>query len=98
MYNQLTPEQVERLDLLKKQADALTLIVGNIQRYGYSAYTPYMSGPDNRGKLEAVLGDLNAIVVQLARANDIDDGEVLAHMARRTSRIEDLRKQQAHPH
>lgn len=91
MYNQLTPGQEERLSLLKQQAQKIIETVDNIGQFGYNTFTPYMSGPDNRGKLEAALGDLNAVIVEMVKQMDIDDSEILAHAYRRQQRIEEVR-------
>lgn len=74
-FNQLSPDEAERLALLAEEAAEVIQVVGKILRHGYESHHPN-GGPNNRALLEDELGDFEAAVSMLADADDVSLKEI----------------------
>jgi len=70
-FNNLSPEQLERLALLAEEAGELVQAVMKIVRHGYASEHPD-SGIRNIEQLEDEIGDVLASIEILAHAGDIN--------------------------
>lgn len=70
-FNQLTPAEAERLALLIEECGEVIQAACKILRHGYESRHP-TTLIHNRADLEKELGDLQAALLLLVRADDID--------------------------
>lgn len=71
-FNQLTPEEAERLAMLAEEAAEVIQVVGKILRHGYGSKHPdNLDGPDNRAMLRRELADLQAVTTMMTYAGDL---------------------------
>lgn len=85
-FNELTPSQAELLAMLSEEAGEVVQAVGKILRHGFESTHPD-GGPTNRESLERELGDLRAIVEQLAASGDLTELEMYRAETRKQHRI-----------
>ena len=59
MFNKLSPEEMERLDILTEEMGEALQIIGKIKRHGFESHNPFdKSKTTNRKLLEKELGDV----------------------------------------
>lgn len=76
-FNQLTPEQTERLALLAEEMGEAIQIIGKILRHGYDSYNPTIhNSPTNTQFLELEMGDVIYAMGLMTAANDISLEEI----------------------
>lgn len=71
-FNQLTPAQAERLDLLAEECAEVIQAVSKIKRHGYESRHPD-GGPSNRNQLEKELGQVMLAIGMMEDRGDIDN-------------------------
>lgn len=72
-FNDLYPDELERLALLSEEMGEVQQIIGKITRHGYESRNPLVTNSlSNREKLAEELGDLEFAISLLKRAADID--------------------------
>jgi len=74
-FNQLTPDEAERLALLLEELGEAQQAIGKILRHGYESRHPD-GGPTNRQALERELGDVYHAGMRMCAAGDIDGNAV----------------------
>jgi NTP pyrophosphatase (non-canonical NTP hydrolase) len=78
-FNKLSPAEHERLALLSEEASEVIKAVSKILRHGYNCYNPDdEEAGTNRQQLERELGDLQAAMRRIMRANDVDPVNISA--------------------
>lgn len=75
--NGLTPAQAELLALLSEELSEAGQVIGKILRHGYESHHPDTPGVTNRDLLTRELGDVNAAVNLLCKAQELDAGRIL---------------------
>lgn len=71
-FNNLMPDEAERLAMLAEEAAEVIQIVGKIQRHGYESFHPVDPNTSNRRLLERELLDLRAVIQEMDFNSDID--------------------------
>ena len=75
-FNNLTPEEDERLSLLLEEMGEVIQIIGKITRHGYESRHPN-GGPTNRELLETELGHVKFAMGLMYGNNDFSDENVI---------------------
>lgn len=70
-FNELTPAQAERLDILAEEAAEVICAVSKIKRHGYNSYHPD-GGDSNRVSVATEIGHFLNAMDMLVKSNDID--------------------------
>jgi len=71
--NELTEAQIERLAILSEELGEVQQCIGKIFRHGYDSSNPTLdSNRNNRDDLERELGDIQAAMYLLVRAEDVN--------------------------
>lgn len=78
-FNNLSAAQDERLAMLAEEAGEIVMAVGKIMRHGYDSYHPDHPNSTNVLELEKEIGDLMAVVREMAKRGDIDPARVAKH-------------------
>lgn len=88
-FNELKPEELERLAILSEELGEAQQIIGKILRHGYESSNPLKRGysPTNRTMLEKELGDIDAAVRMLCDALDLDQEKIFTNMAKKQETI-----------
>lgn len=85
-FNNLTPEEAERLAMLSEECAEVIQIVGKILRHGYDSYHPNNPNVSNRQHLEEEIMDVHAVVQMMKVRGDVEAPDVGAYMAGRIGR------------
>lgn len=72
MSNNLTPAEVERLDLVIEEAAEVIQAATKVLRYGWTSTHPSCERTNNKTPLMKELGDLRAIVQLCFQAGDMN--------------------------
>jgi NTP pyrophosphatase (non-canonical NTP hydrolase) len=76
-FNDLTPQEAERLALLAEEAGELIQAIGKILRHGYESYNPDdVDAGENRVQLCKEIADIEYAVTLMLDAGDIDRGQI----------------------
>jgi NTP pyrophosphatase (non-canonical NTP hydrolase) len=75
-FNDLMPDQLERLALLLEELGEAQQAIGKILRHGYDSRHPD-GGPTNRESLEREMGDVLVALEMLHEASDLSRMSVL---------------------
>jgi NTP pyrophosphatase (non-canonical NTP hydrolase) len=88
-FNELKPEELERLAVLSEELGEAQQIIGKILRHGYSSSNPLKRGysPTNRRMLEKELGDIDAAVRMLCDAHDLNYETIFTEMSKKQESI-----------
>lgn len=76
-FNGLTAAEHERLALLMEELGEAQQVIGKILRHGFDSHHPDNPEVSNRDLLHRELGDVNAAVNLLCKAQDLDAGRIL---------------------
>lgn len=98
-FNELTPDELERLAILAEEAAEVQQIVMKIIRHGYSSHNPFDEKKlSNRKLLEIELGHLQYIGQQMAYKKDIDNFRVNLSSAEKAKSIKKYLHHNEFPH
>lgn len=86
-FNGLTPAQAELLALLSEELSEAGQVIGKILRHGYESHHPDNPGVSNRDLLTRELGDVNAAVNLLCKAQELDAGRILNCTTNKLARV-----------
>jgi len=78
-FNNLSPDEAERLALLAEECGEVIVAVGKILRHGYNSFDPTLPIADriiNREALAKEMGDVRAAMILLCNAGDIKKDHV----------------------
>jgi len=78
-FNELTPEQLERLALLLEELGEAQHIIGKIIRHGYDSHHPDNPKITNRMMLEEEIGHVQNAVGMLTEGCDLDNKAIIIH-------------------
>lgn len=81
-FNELTPAETERLAILAEEMGEALQVIGKILRHGYESHNPL--NPEsltNREYLELEIGDVQAALILMESAGDVDSDDIISHMA-----------------
>jgi hypothetical protein len=88
-FNQLSPEQTERLSLMVEECGEVIQAAGKILRHGYESYTPGQDPIEtNRMRLIRELGDLKAAMHLMFASGDWELTDVNRCMVGKLTRLE----------
>ena len=80
-FNELTDEQVERLDILAEEAAEVIVAISKIKRHGYLSYNPDVPSRDrvyNKYQLEVELADLVGVMDEMCARGDLSGPKIEA--------------------
>ena len=89
-FNVLTPAEVERLALLLEELGEAQQAIGKILRHGYESCDPtrpYGERQTNRRDLEDEIGDVQAAVLMMTAAGDLNPSEIRHAIDRKARRV-----------
>jgi hypothetical protein len=73
-FNNLTPAETERLDMLAEEAAEVIVAVSKIKRHGYASYNPDdEEAGTNRQQLHQEFADFRAVWEMMCAAGDVTD-------------------------
>lgn len=73
-FNNLSPAETERLDMLAEEAAEIVMAVSKIKRHGWSSHNPDAPAKgDNRRQLEAEMADLLGVWTAMRSAGEVYD-------------------------
>ncbi len=72
-FNQLTPDEAERLAMLAEECAEVIQIIGKVLRHGYDSHHPSDPAVSNRLLLTRELVDLESVVRAMVRHGEIYD-------------------------
>lgn len=76
-FNQLTPAQTERLDVLAEECAEVIQAVCKIKRHGYASHNPDdETQTSNRDHLMRELGNVDCAIQMLSDAGEVDLNEI----------------------
>jgi len=70
-YNQLTPEETERLAILMEEMAESSQVIGKILRHGYASFHPGNPSKTNMVLLSEEIGHVRFIVGEMCQRGDI---------------------------
>lgn len=75
-FNDLSPAEAERLAMLAEEAGEIVHVIGKILRHGFDRRNPLEDGQSNRGLLQSEIGDFQAVVARMVKADDLDADDI----------------------
>jgi NTP pyrophosphatase (non-canonical NTP hydrolase) len=89
-FNELRPDELERLAILAEECGEVIQAVGKILRHGYASTNPMYPDLDtNRQQLVKEVGDVMVAIDFMLRAGDIAEGDMEDRMRVKKHRIQD---------
>jgi NTP pyrophosphatase (non-canonical NTP hydrolase) len=85
-FNNLTPAQAERLDIVQEEAGEIVTAIAKIKRHGYESHNPFDPAREtNREALMREIGDLMAAVDLVVYAGELDVLKIADYKARKAT-------------
>jgi len=75
-FNQLNPDELERLAILMEECAEVQQVIGKILRHGYESHHPDNSMESNRFLLTKEMGDLKHAMKMIFDAKDVHEEHI----------------------